>query len=116
MLIREWLTPVYARQKDFYNKAYYIIRYYDNFKELELFSDTLSSGFVKVAKIVIDNKHASKNRYYITNNSKLLEATTIKHIYDFIFQKYVHKTTKNKLLRRGVILKDRLFKYALELD
>ena len=117
MIIRELLQPIYAHQKDFYNKAYIVTRYNDdNTKTLELYSDTLKSGFTKVAKILIDNKHASKNRYYITSNKNLLEATTLKHIYDFIFQKYKHKTTYNKLFTRGVFVKDRVFKYALQLD
>lgn len=116
MVYYEMLRPCYARQKDFYNKAKILVEDNKDTKTLTLFSDNLKDAFVKVAKITIDKKHQSKNRYYITNNKNYLDALTLKHIYDFIFQYYVHKTTKSKLLRRGVFQKNNVFKYALQLD
>ena len=115
MVYYDFLKPIYAHQKSFYNKAY--ISVYDNndFKYYYLFCDNLKQGFCKVAQITIDKKHVAKNRYAITTDKSLLDSVTYKHICDFIYQFYEHKTTKNKLFTRDRIVKKRLLKYALEL-
>ena len=116
MVYSNFLKPCYARQKEFYNKAYYSVIDNNDFKTYTLFSDNIKSGFNKVAKIVIDKKHSTKNRYYITKDSKLFDRLTYKHICDFIYQFYEHKTTRKKIMPRNKFIKSKLLQYALELE
>ncbi len=116
MIYYNELVPYYIKQKSYYNKAGVRCTIDNNLNTFQLFCDNLKIGFVEVAKITIDKKHASKNRYYITTDKKLLDAVTLKHIYDFIFQYYEHKTTKNKLFTRNKLVKNKVFKYALNLE
>lgn len=113
MVYYEYLKPVYHRQKEYYKKAYYSVVDSDKQKIYTLYSDRLKDGFKMVAQIVIDKKHQSKNRYYLAGYK---DSLTLWHIYDFIYQFYEHKTTKKKLFTRNIMNKDKLFKYALELN
>ncbi len=116
MVFYNQLQPRYARQKSFYNKAYYIQHIDNSVNTYELLTDNINKGFQKVAKIVIDKKHLSKSRYYITSDKKLFDKLTYKHICDFIFQFYKHPTTLKKITRRNKFVKNKLLQYALELD
>lgn len=116
MVFYNQLQPRYARQKSFYNKAYYIQHIDNNINTYELLTDNINKGFQKVAKIVIDKKHLSKSRYYITSDKKLFDKLTYKHICDFIFQFYNHPSTLKKITRRNKFVKNKLLQYALELN
>lgn len=115
MVYYDFLKPLYARQKSFYNKVYYSCLDNNDNKTYTLYSDNIKGGFNEVAKIVIDKKHQTKNRYYITNVNNF-DKLTYKHICDFIFQFYQHKTTRKKLFTRNKFVKSKVFQYALPLE
>lgn len=115
MVYYDFLKPLYARQKSFYNKVYYSCLDNSDNKTYTLYSDNIKGGFNAVAKIVIDKKHPTKNRYYITSVNNF-DKLTYKHICDFLFQFYQHKTTRKKLFTRNKFVKSKVFQYALTLE
>lgn len=114
MVYYDYLKPVYTRQKEFYNKAYFSCLDNTDNKTYTLYSDNIKGGFKIVAKIIIDKKHKTKSRYYLTSVNNF-DKLTYKHICDFIYQFYEHKSTLKKIIKRGHFIKNKLFEYALEL-